>query len=333
MNANGNEPIKGEMTLVADRSGMTRSIVPEFVLPALIADSLALGAHWIYDGAEIRRSFPEGVTGLAAPRSSYHPGKAAGDFTHYGDQTLALLRSVVRHGGFDAEVWRADWSRFWAGEKRAYRDEATRATLEALAHGSTTGSRSGDLGGAARIAPVLAIHAMDPLGARISAAREQTGLTHHSDLAMTAAEWVARWVDGAQRGLALGGALEEAAAATAACAGLQPVRVLDAVRRAADLTPAEAGAAFGLACNTRNALPLTLWLALRFADEPRKALVENATLGGDSAARGAILGLVMGALHGLSWIPSEWRSGLAVAGELDELLGLGEAPRALLAGG
>jgi pimeloyl-ACP methyl ester carboxylesterase len=62
--------------------------------PAFAADALCLGPHWIYDSTEIARIYSSGLTRYDAPHSKYHPGKRAGDFTHYGDQTLALLRRL-----------------------------------------------------------------------------------------------------------------------------------------------------------------------------------------------------------------------------------------------
>ena len=66
---------------------------------ALAGDALALGAHWIYDPAEIARRWGE-ITDFQAPDpGGYHPGKTAGDQTHYGDQTLVLMESLEACGG------------------------------------------------------------------------------------------------------------------------------------------------------------------------------------------------------------------------------------------
>jgi hypothetical protein len=66
---------------------------PQILLTSLAGDALCLGPHWIYDQREIAQKLGQ-ITGYAAPLTSYHPGKQAGDFTHYGDQTLILLRSL-----------------------------------------------------------------------------------------------------------------------------------------------------------------------------------------------------------------------------------------------
>ena len=38
-----------------------------------------------------------------------------------------------------------------------------------------------------------------------------------------------------------------------------------------------------------------MFLAYKYADDPRKALLQNAMLGGHSTARGAVLGAILGA--------------------------------------
>ena len=66
------------------------------VLASLAADSLALGAHWIYDTDTLAREIGRVDRLLAPPQGSYHPTKNRGEFTHYGDQTLLLLESLAK---------------------------------------------------------------------------------------------------------------------------------------------------------------------------------------------------------------------------------------------
>ena len=77
------------------------------ILGALVADAASLGLHWVYDQQRIREVAPdtpefrtptpadyEGVRGYYA-----HGHKVAGDLSHYGEQALVLLRSLVANGG------------------------------------------------------------------------------------------------------------------------------------------------------------------------------------------------------------------------------------------
>jgi ADP-ribosylglycohydrolase len=118
---------------------------------ALVADALALGAHWLYDQNEIAGRFGRVAEFLPPARDDYHPGKLRGAQTHYGDQTLVLLESLdACDGNFVMEDFAQRWSWFWR-ESKAYRDHATKITLARLEESfdpPRAGSDSTDLGGA-----------------------------------------------------------------------------------------------------------------------------------------------------------------------------------------
>ncbi len=76
------------------------------ILGALVADAASVGLHWLYDQGRIREVAPDspefrtptssdydGVTGFYA-----HGDKRVGDFSHYGEQAMVLLRSLVANG-------------------------------------------------------------------------------------------------------------------------------------------------------------------------------------------------------------------------------------------
>ncbi|MCW1923631.1 ADP-ribosylglycohydrolase family protein [Luteolibacter arcticus] len=291
----------------------------DLVLPSFFGDALALGPHWVYDPAKIAVWYPGGIRSYDAPRSSYHPAsKAAGDLTHYGDQTLALLESLAGAGGSLAN-WPADW-RHWAetirDDKSSYFDGATRGTLENLAAGVAEPSDSHDLGGAARIAPLFAftreVETLVPL------ARAQTALTHGDPQVIDAAEFFAR----AALSIAGGAGFEE----TFDEAASHPYDALPAIdwvtlgRDAADGDLAAQAGALGLGCGIGGAFPITLAVAFRHEADPVAALSANAMLGGDSAARGLLLGLLLGARHGAAAFPAEWSSGLRSIETIERLL-------------
>lgn len=275
----------------------------DFILPSFFGDALAVGPHWIYDPSKIAALYPGGIREYDDPRSSYHPGKSAGNFTHLGDQTLALLGSLADHGGSLA-AWPADW-RAWAErireDKSSYLDGATRGTLENLAAGKRQPSDSGELAGAARIAPLFAVHGdIAPL---VAAARTQTALTHGDPRVIDAAEFFARAAFAIGEGTEVAEAFEEAAFFP--YAALPAGDWLMAARHTAGDLPDHA-AALGLGCGIEGAFPITLALALCHEEDPVAALSANAMLGGDSASRGLLLGLLMGARHGVDAFPANW---------------------------
>lgn len=63
--------------------------------------------------------------------STGYCGKKAGDFTHYGDQTLLLLETLARDGGFDPRRFESRWQHFFDSYK-GYFDKATKATFNSL---------------------------------------------------------------------------------------------------------------------------------------------------------------------------------------------------------
>ena len=114
------------------------------VLGALVADAASLGLHWLYDQQRIRdvaAETPEFRNPTAAdyegvPGFYAHAGKAAGQFSHYGEQALVMLRSLVSTGGqYDKTRYQ---DRFCAhfgygGGYVGYIDHPTRETLDNIA--------------------------------------------------------------------------------------------------------------------------------------------------------------------------------------------------------
>lgn len=70
------------------------------------------------------------------------------------------------------------------------------------------------------------------------------------------------------------------------------------------------GKHFSSACYMDQSVPATLYLALKYQDNPEKGLVANTMCGGDNAGRGSVLGALLGAAGGLSCWPERWINGL-----------------------
>ncbi len=291
------------------------------LLASFIGDALALGPHWIYDQEEIRVKLGR-VTSYHAPLAKYHTGKSAGDFTHYGDQTLVLLQSVAEAGGFAPGQFAARWRAFWeTPANTSYRDGATRQTLERLQAGlppECAGSDSHDLGGAARLGPLFLLR-WENAEALLDAARRETAFTHPVAEVVESAEFFGRVVLAVRSGTGIADGLVSVMAAKTWPA--LSSHWLAAARESAgsEATDAAALKAHGLDCHTNHAFPGICHLLLRYPDDPATALIENATAGGDSAARGLILGLVYGAKFSVATLPPEWLSGLNARDEIIRL--------------
>lgn len=163
------------------------------VLASFVADSLALGAHWIYSTDKLKQDYGRVDRLLRPPPDSYHPTKDEGEFTHYGDQTFVLLQSVASQKRFDPDDYSLRWKDLFK-DYNGYYDQATKATLENLASGASpvsAGSSSNDLSGASRIAPLVFCY-RDDVETLVEVSRTQTGMTHNARVVMDCAEFLAR---------------------------------------------------------------------------------------------------------------------------------------------
>ena len=161
---------------------------------AFVADALALGVHWVYNVNVIDKKFGR-IQGYVDPITSFHEGKKAGDFTHYGDQMLLLLESLDERGVYDESRFARSWREFFSTYK-GYFDKATKGTLENMAAGkgeTESGSASDDLAGASRMAALLATDDDDPEHL-VQAARSQTAVTHGDERVMQSADFFSRVV-------------------------------------------------------------------------------------------------------------------------------------------
>ncbi len=291
----------------------------DILLGSLIGDALALGPHWIYNQREIHEKLGR-VTTYQPPLAIYHAGKMAGDFTHYGDQTLVLLRSIVEAGGFDLASFACAWQAFWENPATiSYRDSATKTTLAHLLSHSSPASTSDDIAGAARIAPLFLLD-WENDASLLAAVRSQTAFTHGDPAVIEAAEFFACVTLAVQRGTPIKAALLETQ--DSAIWQALPAEWLENALESAtfDETDAAALHRHGLSCRTADAFPGICHLLLRHPEDPALALIENANAGGDSAARGMILGLVYGARFPVATWPVEWSAGLRAREEIDGLI-------------
>ncbi|MDR2551185.1 MAG: ADP-ribosylglycohydrolase family protein [Desulfobulbus sp.] len=280
------------------------------VLASFVADSLALGAHWIYDTAEIDRQIGQVDRLLAPLPGSYHDGKKSGDFTHYGDQTLVLLESLARNGEFSLPDFAADWQRLFTDGYRGYIDKATAATLDNMGRSlplAQCGSQSSDLGGAARIAP-LVYRYRENRERLLEAVRQQTAVTHNNPATLAGADFLAKtaWavLHGTEPAEAMTDALDE---------GVADFDLDIRIRAGLDSGGKDTRSTikhFGQMCGIAAALPGVVHLVLSYPDDLRTALVENVMAGGDSAARGLAAGMILGATLGEAAIPEAWARGL-----------------------
>jgi ADP-ribosylglycohydrolase len=287
------------------------------VLASFTADSLALGAHWIYDTAVIDNDVGRVDTLRNPPENSFHPTKRAGELTHYGDQALILLESIAEHKGLDIGYFAEKWYSAM-GTYTGYRDHATKDTLKNFASGKSDppfGSGSTELGGAVRIAPLIYALRQDR-DRLLTAVREQTAMTHNDPQVVESAAYLADVLL-----FILGGLTPSDAFEKAADDHKELQKWVDKGLQSKGQATRATIKAFGQMCNVSAALPSVIHLATTHGNDLKSALVENVMAGGDSAARGMAVGMVLGAHLGLQSIPDQWLQELKAYRRIVDLLG------------
>ena len=280
------------------------------VLASFAGDSLALGAHWIYDTTKIDEQFGR-ITSLLAPLDgTYHPSKIKGDFTHYGDQSFHLLEYLAAHGGnFDRDDYCHHWRTYMA-QYEGYKDNATKDTLKKFEAGkdpASCGSHSTDLGGPARLAPLIYCY-RENLDDLLSAVKAQTVLTHCGPGVLDGAVFLARSCYQILRGATPHEAFEQALSHKIDDAELD--RRLRSCLNETHLDIRRQIKEFGQMCPIKAALPGAVYTVLKDAHSLEEALIDTVMAGGDSAARAMTVGMLLGAYHGREKIPSQWLENL-----------------------
>ncbi len=135
----------------------------------------------------------------------------------------------------------------------------------------------------------------------LEAVRVQTAMTHNNPAVLAGAAFIARTAWSVLAGAAPQAAMEEALEEGVADIDLD-IRLRTALESAGKDTRTVIGR-FGQMCGIASALPGAVHLISTYADDPKTALIENVMAGGDSAARGMVAGLVLGARHGVDAVP------------------------------
>jgi len=289
------------------------------VLASFAADSLALGAHWMYDTDQIDQRIGRVDTLRKPLPDSYHPTKEKGEFTHYGDQTLVLLESLAQTGMFSLADFAGAWKKLFT-DYHGYIDKATTATLDNMNRQvppSPCGSNSSELGGAARIAPLLFYYRGDEQKL-LEAVRQQTAMTHNNPATLAGAAFIARTAILVLQGISPITAMENVLEEGVADIDLD-IRLRSSLESIGKDTRTVIKK-FGQMCGIAAALPGAIHLIATYENDLKTALIENVMAGGDSAARGLVIGLILGAHLGQQAIPEEWLTGMVQYAHITALL-------------
>lgn len=290
------------------------------------ADSLSLGVHWIYNSQKIESEYGRVESLLPPHPRSFHKNRGKGEFTHYGDQMLVLLESIAEMNRFDLNDFSRRWQKLFDGYD-GYVDRATQKTIANYQTGKppeNAGSNSDELAGAARISPLVHLYRNDT-EALTKSVIAQTRMTHNDPATVESAEFFALVAQAVLNGTAPIEAMKSVAEArfdiSAISAWLQ--RGLASVTNDSVKTIGD----FGQSCHTGEMFPGVVHLIAKYENDLKEALVQSVMAGGDSAARSALVGMVLGAYLGMDHLPMEWVEGLNAWAKIKELLENIEANR------
>jgi ADP-ribosylglycohydrolase len=308
-----------------------------------IGDALAMPVHWYYNRQALETDYGR-VTDYLPPRSphtdsilwrsNYHAPNSKGEILHdqaqywgqrgihyhqflkAGENTLnvkicrLLVESMNQIGTYDADDFVRRYIDFMTtpgNHQDTYIEECHRNFFANYARGRPThkcGVQDKHIGGLVGILPVVAFYFKQPEKAR-EAALAHLALTHPGYKMETAGLLVIDLLLEVLNGIPLKKAIVEEIEAQSNPLLGHPFGQL--LSQPDDWV---IGPRFSTACYVEDSVPAVVYLALKYHDDPETALIANTNLGGDNAARGAVLGALLGASHGIEKFPDRWVKGL-----------------------
>jgi ADP-ribosylglycohydrolase len=261
------------------------------------------------------------------PAADDHPiaaGMPAGSVTDDTEQALVLAGELLAHDGHVDADELARLLVEWEDGMRARGSldllgpSTTRAVAAVMAgEPIELAGRFGTTNGAAmRIAPVgIAVGSAD-LGALVDRVVEASRVTHNTGVAISGAAAVAAAVSAGIDGAGVLGtvpvAIEAAALGSARGYWVAAAQVARRIRWAVDLIdPADPATSVrdivelvGTSLATQESVPAAFAVLALFPDDPWRACLTAASLGGDSDTIAAMVGTVAGACHGMAGFPT-----------------------------
>lgn len=308
-----------------------------------IGDALAMPVHWYYNRHAMFKDYGH-VTDYATPhnphpdsilwRSRYTATNEKGEILHdqapywgqkgihyhqllkAGENTLnvkicrLLIESLNEIGAYNSDDFLERYISFMttAGNHRdTYVEECHRNFFSNYSKGvppDRCGINEKHIGGVVGIIPVVAFYRNLPGDAR-NAAMKHLSLTHPGSKMANAAMLVTELLLKLFNGVPLKRAISEQIDQQ-----LNPLVGHPFKKLLDDPDDWVVGRHFSAACYVEDSIPAVLYLALKYHDNPEKALIVNTNLGGDNAARGSVLGALMGATYGVDSFPHRWVEGL-----------------------
>lgn len=241
------------------------------------------------------------------PNVHYHQGMAAGENTLNAHCTLALMQSMAdNHGRYDSQRFLDAYVALMTAESPqhpdSYAESFHRAFFANWARGKPANQCAGvthdtpSIGGLVMIAPIVFAERLagQPLENVQALCRQHLFLTHPDESLAAVCRAYVQLLD---HWLFQTEAVDLRQDLRGACAGL-PSSKLDQLIDGGRPDREVIGRVLSSACYIDGAWPAILYLLARHAEQPLEALLANTKVGGDNVHRGAVLGCLLGLLHG-----------------------------------
>ena len=235
------------------------------------------------------------------PNGHYHHGLQAGENTLNAWWAKWLMNSLAREGHYDSEVWVREYVDLMTADTPAHPDTYAESCHRGFFANYISGKNPKDcgavthdtpsMGALVTVAPLaLALLSSEPLALVQEQCREHVWLTHPDKGLMHVIDSYVVLLD-----TLLNRPINES--------------VEDAIEKAANVIPGTklgkllsqnkedsyvVGRLYSLACYITDSWPSVCYLASKYYEDPRKALLINTNLGGENAHRGSVLGTIIG---------------------------------------
>jgi ADP-ribosylglycohydrolase len=304
-----------------------------------IGDALAMPVHWYYNREALFRDYgrvkdflaprnphPDSVLWRSAYKALNEKGEILHDQTRYwgqknihyhqflkaGENTLnvkicrLLMESIIEKGEYRSDDFLNRYIAYMTtpgNHQDTYIEECHRHFFTNYARGlppDKCGVEEKHIGGLVGIVPIVVFYQNQPEKAG-SSALKHLALTHPGVKMRTSATLIIDLLLKVLNGTPLREAImDEISTQKNPLMGHAFMKWLD------DPDETVIGRRFSTACYVEDSVPAVIYLCLKYHDDPEKALVANTNLGGDNAGRGAVMGALLGADHGMEGFPERW---------------------------
>lgn len=270
----------------------------DLLLASFVADSYSLGSHWVYDEKKLALASINWNV-LNAPMSLWHKGKGAGEFTHYGDQTLWLYEYLKDKNSFDDK----DFMMFWFEKMKTYNgyvDSATKQSMQNIANGIyPSGSLSTDLSIVGRIAPLLKVS--KDKNEFLENVEKFVRITHNSAKALISANFFAKLLLMTIEGKDIEESIEYLKDSLDSSFQKMITQGIESKNEDTFNTIKN----FGTACDIDGGFPSVIHLLCKYKNF-KDMLICNAKVGGDTSSRAMVCAIIFMAKESIAKIPHEW---------------------------